>query len=109
MELEKLFCEIDDFCLVFEESLKSKLIAHQRKKRARKSQLCLSEIMTIMVYFHHSGYRTFKDYYQKKLVKHYQEEFPKLVSYNRFVELIPSEFNALNIILKFSKRRSYRY
>nr|AKQ09591.1 hypothetical protein [Moorena bouillonii PNG] len=36
MEIEKLFCEIDDFCLVFEESFKSKLIAHQTKKIIRK-------------------------------------------------------------------------
>jgi hypothetical protein len=45
--------------------------------------------MTIIVYFPHSSYRNFKDYYQKNLVKYYQKEFPRLVSYNRFIELMP--------------------
>ena len=51
MELEKLFCEIDDFCLIFEESFQSKAIASHKQLRQRKSQLCLSEIMTIMSTF----------------------------------------------------------
>jgi hypothetical protein len=43
--------------------------------------------MTIMVWFHQSGYRTFKDYYIKEVMKHLMWAFPKLVSYNRFVEM----------------------
>jgi Transposase DDE domain len=89
MELEKLFCEIDDFCAIFEETFKPKIIAEQRQQRQRKCQLCLSEVMTIIVYFHHSSYRNFKDFYKKNLTKYYQKEFPQLVSYNRFVELMP--------------------
>lgn len=73
MELEKLFCEIDDFCVIFEENFKSKVIASQKQKRERKSQLCLSEVMTIIIYFHHSNYRNFKSYYQDNLLKHYQK------------------------------------
>jgi hypothetical protein len=88
MELEKLFCEIDDFCTIFEEKFKPKMIAEQRQQRERKCQLCLSEVMTIIVHFHHSGYRNFKDYYKNNLIKYYQKEFPQLVSYNRFVELM---------------------
>lgn len=88
MELEKLFCEVDDFCTYFEETFKPKLIASQKQQRERKSQLCLSEVMTIIIYFHHSSYRNFKDFYKKNLIKYSQKEFPKLVSYNRFVELI---------------------
>lgn len=89
MELEKVFCEIDDFCATFEKTFKPKIITSQKQQRQNKCQLCLSEVMTIIVYFHHSSYRTFKDYYKKSLVKYYQKEFPQLVSYNRFVELMP--------------------
>lgn len=46
--------------------------------------------MTIMVWFHQSGYRIFKDYYIKEVMKNLMREFPKLVSYNRFVELMKS-------------------
>ena len=45
--------------------------------------------MTICVGFHLSGYRNFKWYYTKFITKNYRKFFPKLVSYNRFVELMP--------------------
>lgn len=45
--------------------------------------------MTVCVAFHLSGYRTFKWYYIKFVEKDYLKFFPKLVSYNRFVELMP--------------------
>jgi len=45
--------------------------------------------MTIIVHFHQSRYRNFQDYYQKSILKNYQKYFPSLVSYNRFVELMP--------------------
>lgn len=59
------------------------------KKRNRNHQLSDSEIMTILIAFHVSGFRTFKHYYLYLLASH-RRSFPSLVSYNRFVELIPS-------------------
>lgn len=43
--------------------------------------------MTIEIYFHQSGYHTFKDYYLKYVSVWLKDYFPTLVSYNRFVEL----------------------
>ena len=43
----------------------------------------------ILVYFHQSKYRTFKDYYLKEVSQHLRWAFPHLVSYNRFLELMP--------------------
>ena len=57
--------------------------------RKPSRSLSLSEIMTICVGFHLSGYRNFKWYYTKFITKNYRKFFPKLVSYNRFVELMP--------------------
>ena len=54
----------------------------------RQSQLSLSEIMTIMVYFHASHYRDFKHYYTEYVANHLRSYFPALVSYSRFVELM---------------------
>ena len=98
MELILLFCEIDDFCIGFESQFKSTLISSCSGKRKRKSRLSLSEIMTIIVLFHQSSYRIFKDYYLDKILKYHQEDFPNLVSYNRFVELMPSRQAALNLL-----------
>lgn len=48
----------------------------------------MSEIMTILIAFHSSGYRTFNHFYLMLLSAH-RSEFPHLVSYQRFVELMP--------------------
>ena len=90
MEIETLFYKLDDFCQAFAPIFESYLLPNKIVKRKKQSRLCLSEVATIVVYFHSSGYRTFKDYYLKHIFKNCQSEFPNLVSYNRFVELIPS-------------------
>jgi len=89
MDLEEIFCSIDDFYLCFQENINFKLIENHQRKARKISRLSLSEVMTILIYFHQSSYRNFKAYYQEKIMKHHQKEFPCLVSYNRFVELIP--------------------
>ena len=105
MELEQLFCEIDDFCHGFEAVFKSKLISEQPRKRLRKSNLSLSEVITIIVYFHQSSYRTFKDFYQKNILKYHNHDFPCLVSYNRFVELMSYTLIPLIYYLNTRKRQ----
>ena len=54
-----------------------------------------SEVMTILVYFHQSKYRTFKAYYLKKVSEQLRWAFPNLVSYNRFLELMPETSHLL--------------
>jgi hypothetical protein len=44
--------------------------------------------MTLIVLFHARAYRNFKSYYTEHVLKHLTGEFPHLVSYNRFVELM---------------------
>jgi hypothetical protein len=78
MDIVNLFCEIDDFC----KRLAPQLVSHLLPvwQRGCESQMHLSEVMTILVWFHVVGYRNFKQFYLR-------EEFPHLVSHNRFVEL----------------------
>ncbi len=58
------------------------------KQRQRRGELCLSEVMTIVVGFHLSGYRTFKHYYLGQMLRYQRSYFPGLVSYHRFVALL---------------------
>lgn len=90
MDIITLFCEIDDFLLLFEEWLRTKALPPPKgeKKRKRSCRLHASEVMTILVYFHQSKYRTFKDYYLKKVCEHLHWAFPNPVSYSRFLEFI---------------------
>lgn len=85
-KITEIFCSIDGFCQVFVPSFEERLIG-EGKKRNKSSKLSLSEAMTIQVLFHLSGFRTFKMFYCGYVCKHLNSYFPKLVSYNRMVEL----------------------
>jgi hypothetical protein len=41
------------------------------------------------VYFHQLGFRNFKGYHLLYVCRHLGAEFPKLLSYTRFVQLMP--------------------
>jgi transposase len=88
--LEALFCHVDDFCQQFEPLWQQQLLSDGSVKRRRHRSMCLSEILTILIGFHQSGYRTFKGYYTQMVSHYWREAFPGLVSYQRFVEWMPS-------------------
>ncbi len=98
--LDALFCHVDDFCQEFEPHWQQGLLSDGQKKRQRQRSLCLSEIMTILVSFHRQQYRHFKAYYCEHVCKHWRSAFPGLVSYQRFVEWIPSTLLPLCVYLK---------
>lgn len=87
MSIVSVFCDVDDFCITFESQWHRQLICHTQKPPVI-SKLSLSEIMTIIIYFHQSAFRNFKHYYQRLITPHKSDYFPNLVSYNRFVELM---------------------
>jgi hypothetical protein len=98
MSLLELFCDVDDFYQEFESWANHQQLPKGRK-RGPAQALSTSEIMTLIIAFHMTGHRTFKSYYQY-VQKHLKSEFPKIVSYNRFVELMPSVLLALCAYLK---------
>jgi hypothetical protein len=69
--------------------LQARLLPAQPRLRQRQSGLCLSEVMTILIGFHRSGYRNFKTYYLEEVQRPQAADFPGLVSYTRFIDLIP--------------------
>ena len=88
MSLLELFCHVDDFCQQFVPFWEQQQLESGRRRRRRQQQLCLSEIMTIAIHFHQIRFRDFKTYYTVYVQRHLRAEFPTLVSYNRFVELM---------------------
>jgi hypothetical protein len=89
MSLLELFCHVDDFWKAFAPHWEQELLQSGLKRR-RVGQLCSSEIMTLLIFFHQMRYRDFKTYYTQFVQVYLQAEFPNLVSYSRFVELTPS-------------------
>ena len=90
MSILELFCSVDDFWQHFAPSWQQDLLTSGQRQRVRPTQLHASEIMTILILFHQSHYRTFKAYYTDYVQRHLRSEFPALVSYQRFVELMPT-------------------
>jgi hypothetical protein len=87
MDILTVFCQIDDFCQTFEPKFNQLLLAEGKKKRNKSSKMAISEVMTILVMFHQSGFRNLKTFYQEKIGQYHRGDFPNLLSYNRFVEL----------------------
>lgn len=98
--LLELFCDVDDFCQKFEPIWRKRLFASGECQRERERSLSMSEMMTIMIHFHQSQYRNFKAYYIEHVLKHLQAEFPRLVSYKRFIDFIPTILMPLSVYLR---------
>jgi hypothetical protein len=100
MSLLEVFCSVDDFCQDYARVSTQTMIGNGGKRRQRAGELHLSEIMTILIHFHQSHYRDFKAYYTQYVQAQLHREFPKLVSYQRFVELMPRALTPLALYIR---------
>lgn len=91
MCLIQLYCTVDDFWKSFKQEWEKHLIDSGKSKRGPEPGLTIPEMMTIVILFHQSDYRTFKHFYS--YVSNYlNKDFPKLISYSRFVHLMKNIF-----------------
>lgn len=93
--LTELFCKVDDFCQREDKNKHTvepclPLLQSVVRSRNRPRSLCPSEIMTLLIAFHQSNYRTFKAFYTGYVCLYWKKEFPGLVSYQRFIEWMPA-------------------
>lgn len=89
-KLVELFCDVDDFCQVFLPRWQQQLLEDGKRKRRRKGRMTPSEVMTIVIGFHMSNQRDFKNYYIGIVARFYRSDFPQLLSYTRFIEVMPT-------------------
>lgn len=101
--LTELYCLVDEFCKEFMPLWSRHLISHDLRKRIREPRLSMAEIMTIVIHFHQSHYRTFKHYYLHHVQSHLRNLFPSLVSYQRFVLLMKMAIVPLCFFLQILK------
>jgi hypothetical protein len=101
-DITGLFVFIDDFCAAVDRYLSHFLISGGKivKKVTRVMGMTLSEILTIELLYQLSPCTNFKYFYHSYL-QLYREEFPALVSYNRFVELKPRILSYLMLLLRW--------
>jgi hypothetical protein len=98
MSILDLYCSVDAFWQQFAPLWEREQVAAGRRRR-RATRLSPSELMTILILFQQSGYRTFKGFYTQYVQVHLRAEFPQLVSYTRFVDLMPRVLLPLAIYL----------
>jgi len=85
----EIFCMADDFCKNFSQEIKKHQLQPKNGKnhRNRPCEMSDSEIMTILLLFHFGTFKNFKHYYLHYIGVHLKEEFPKQLSYNRFIAI----------------------
>lgn len=111
-QLVTIFCELDDFCKEFSQQAHAYLLQGPTKgKRGPCCALSTSEIMTILILFQMVRFRDFKTFYNGFLSIYWHAYFPKLPSYNRFIELISRAIFPLTLFtqLKSGKRTGIYY
>lgn len=86
--ITELYCLVDDFWQSVKEQISKYMIYEDKKHINRKSMLSLSEMATLVILFHSMRFRQFKKFYQY-VSTFMRKEFPRLLSYNRFIELMP--------------------
>lgn len=96
-DITELYSFIDDFCKIYLEYERKKLLPLS-KLRQRDCAMSLSELVTVMVMYHTSYAKNFKYFYKTCIEYIHKDDFPRALSYNRFVELIPRLFMPLNIL-----------
>ncbi|MDN3396575.1 MULTISPECIES: IS982 family transposase [unclassified Pseudoalteromonas] len=89
-KLVETYCDVEDFSKLFFPSWQRILLENGEIKRRRVCRLSPSELMTIIIHFHQSHYRDFKNYYLHYVCRQLKAYFPELLSYTRFLALMPS-------------------
>jgi Transposase DDE domain len=100
VDLVALFCDLDDFYQAFAPTWQQHLLPAPGRHRRRVSRLSASEVMTLVIAFQDSDYRTFKHFYLKQVCRYWQAEFPALVSYSRLMECLPAVLVPLSAYLR---------
>ncbi len=79
-KLVEVFCDVDDFCRFFIPQWEQFCLDSGHRLRRRQGHMYPSEIMTLLILFHMSHYRDFKNFYLEHIWQ-YHHNFPTLLSY----------------------------
>ena len=75
MEVVALCCDIDDGRLQFVPLWQRHLVSDGQRQMWREQRLCLSEVMSSVISFQQSRYRTCKDYFLRHVTPHLRWAF----------------------------------
>jgi hypothetical protein len=108
-DITELYLFVDDFSKAADRYFDCPHLGVKAVRRpTRVSELSIGEILTILLLFHQSPCKNFKYFYKGYLAIFYREEFPKLGSYQRFIELKPRALPYLTLLLHWVCEHSYK-
>jgi len=87
LKLTEIFIYCDDFCKEFNHY--SLAQAYPAEAETKERQMSDSEIMSILIFYHHSGMRCFKYYYEQIICKALLSYWQQPYTYAAFVAQIP--------------------
>jgi hypothetical protein len=98
--LVEVFCEVDDFCKAFQPQWQAHQFDGRHKPRGPKPGLAESEIITLLLMLHSSGFKYLKNFYNSPMGEVLRRYFPGMPCYERFVALQPSVLISLLCFLR---------
>ena len=82
--LVEVFCEVDDFCQAFRPQWNAHQLGGSAKPRGPKPGLVDSEIITLLLMLHSSGFKYLKNFYNSPMDEVVRRYFPQMPCYERF-------------------------
>jgi len=106
-KLIELYIEIDDLLQLYQKFVAQKE-GRVPQKPTRVPVLSGSEVGTILVAYHYSGYKNFEYYYKRLVLGQYNSWFPDAPSYECFLSYIPRATDMMTLWLLYTCMRSVR-
>ncbi len=87
--LYQIFIFADDACQALQNYVQNHGLETQSKpfRKPKAATLSEREIITILVYYHYSGYKNFEYYYKQFVLTDLESYFPNAPSYSHFLTL----------------------
>lgn len=99
-KLTEIFVECDDFLLELQQMVTAEGLSEPRWH----SRFSHSEMMTVLIAYHHSVWKCLKYFYCQDVLKTYRSWLPDAPCYERFVALIPHVVIELYLLLKYRRQ-----
>ena len=88
-KLVEIFVNCDDFIKSLNDHQIERGYATQACLTQASERMSTSEMMSIAIFYHHSGFKCFKYYYEQIILGPFKSYFPRAYSYTRFIQLMP--------------------
>jgi hypothetical protein len=109
LDITQIFCDVDDLCKQWE-NLSSQVpqLPSTTGERRSTSRMHLSEVMTVVIAFHGSGYKTFKEFYTLDVLTRWHKAFPNARQLHSVCGIDALVLNVVMLLFTYTYRGNYR-